>query len=88
VRLTADDGTVYEAEPDGSFWSDSSDRSGVFYEDDDRPADAEPLYRLRVANDRQRLRREIASTADATGLRRLAIEALNGWEDASSGVER
>jgi hypothetical protein len=48
LTVTDPDGTIYSAVPDGSFWSNSGDRSGVWYEDDDLPYDAEPLYRLRA----------------------------------------
>jgi len=43
VRLAIEQGALIE---DGSYWSKTADRSGVFYEDEELPDDAKPLYRM------------------------------------------
>lgn len=46
--VTDANGTLYLAEHAGAWDSAIGDRSGVYYEDEARPADAVPLYRLIV----------------------------------------
>jgi hypothetical protein len=68
VELVAADGTVYVAEPVGAWVPPEGftpslddpadwDRSGVFYDDEPRPAGSVPLYRLTPARTSHRTER-------------------------------
>jgi hypothetical protein len=43
ARLATERGALQK---DGTYWSETADRSGVFYEGEKLPDDAKPLYRL------------------------------------------